>query len=477
MAKSPRSAPGRSAQPGMTKKPTMPSGWQREWLPLAVIGALSGAAFGLWAWRGQAVEKVATPAEPLPKAAPPAPVAPPPPPPMQAAELDKAQKSPDGHLVLPRQPEPRRTTLRSDLQEGVEAYLASTGVAYGAVVLVDPQTGNVLAMAETRDLADQVGAIGRLTEPTVPAASVIKVVTAAALLENGLTPQSTACFHGGLHGLDNSHLVEKPSDRRCETLTEALARSSNAAFARFALRDLPAGALTKTAEAFGFNRAIASDVAVVPSRFADGATALDRARAAAGFAGSTLSPLHAAWLAAVVASDGRIERISAWQDNGSAAGLLPNPAKAPPAISAATAAALRQMMVQTTLAGTGRNAFGARPKSLRGMEIGGKTGSLSAPEGELFRHVSWFIGFAPAENPKVAVAALAINGWKWKVKAPVLARESLGLYFDRAGKQTAGALPQASGNATMDPPLWMQSGPLVATVPPESPLDGAVQRL
>jgi cell division protein FtsI/penicillin-binding protein 2 len=99
------------------------------------------------------------------------------------------------------------------------------------------------------------------------------------------------------------------------------------------------------------------------------------------------------------------------------------------------------MMVQTTVAGTGSKAFGARPKSLRGMEIGGKTGSLSAPEGELFRHVSWFIGFAPAENPKVAVAALAINGWKWKVKAPALARDAMGLYFDQAGKQTAGAAP------------------------------------
>jgi cell division protein FtsI/penicillin-binding protein 2 len=409
-------------------------------LPLAVIGALSISALGLWALRSQDAAEAA----PLPSPIAPAPVEAPkpkPPAPIQVAELEKAQKGADGHLVLQRQAEPRPTTLRSDLQDGVEAYLARTGLAYGAVVMIDPQTGHVLAMAETRDPSDPVGAIGRLTEPTVPAASVIKVVTAAALLENGATPETTACFHGGMHGLDGSHLVERPSDRRCETLTMALARSSNAAFARFALRDLPDGALLKTAEAFGFNRGIASDVAVVPSHFSDAGAKLDRARAAAGFSGSTLSPLHAAWLAAVVASDGRVERISAWRDNTSNAGLLVDPAKAPPAIRPETAAALRQMMVQTTVAGTGSKAFGARPKSLRGMEIGGKTGSLSAPEGELFRHVSWFIGFAPAENPKVAVAALAINGWKWKVKAPALARDAMGLYFDQAGKQTAGAAP------------------------------------
>ena len=476
MAKPPRAVAGRPGQHPSPKTPVGTSSWQREWLPLAVIGALSCVAFALWAWRGQAADEVIAVPSPPPKAAPPPPP-PPPPPPIQAAELEKAHKGADGNLILPRQPEPRPTTLRSDLQESIESYLASTGLAYGAVVLIDPQTGNVLTMAETRDPADPVGAIGRLTEPTVPAASVIKVVTAAALVENGLTPESTACFHGGLHGLDNSHLVEKASDRRCETLTEALARSSNAAFARFALRDLPEGALTKTAEAFGFNRAIASDFAVVPSRFTDGTTKLDRARAAAGFAGSTLSPLHAAWLAAVVASDGRIERLSAWQDNSSAAGLAPDLARASPAISPATAAALRQMMVQTTVAGTGRNAFGIRPKSLRGMEIGGKTGSLSAPEGDLFRHVSWFIGFAPAENPKVAIAALAINGWKWKVKAPALAREAMGLYFDRTGKRTAAAQPMVIDSDTAASQWPFQQPELLYAASPAPGLDAAAQRL
>lgn len=468
MPKTPRT-PARTAGP----KTTTPA-WRQELVPLSVIAALSITAVGLWAVRSgdaPAAPAIPQPVLPAPAEAP----KPQPPAPIQAAELEKAQKSADGHLVLPRQPEPRPTTLRSDLQEGVEAYLARTGLAYGAVVLIDPQTGQVLAMAETRDAADPVGAIGRLTEPTVPAASVIKVVTAAALLENGATPETTACFHGGLHGLDGSHLVEKPSDRRCETLTMALARSSNAAFARFALRDLPDGALLKTAEAFGFNRGIPSDISVVPSRFSDAGAKLDRARAAAGFAGSTLSPLHAAWLAAVVASDGRLERLSAWRDAGSAADLSAEAVKAPPAIRPETAAALRQMMVQTTVAGTGSKAFGARPKSLRGMEIGGKTGSLSAPEGELFRHVSWFIGFAPAENPKVAVAALAINGWKWKVKAPALARDSMGLYFDLATLRSAGA----DGRAAPPPPAlalrqapWPGAGALS-----QAPLDGEAQSL
>ncbi len=399
---------------------------------LAVLGSLTVVAATLaWASRPVAVP----PAPPRPQAAAPAPRPAPPPPPlvMQAAEIKTAQAGPDGRLVLPRAPHPQPTTLQDDLQRAVADELAKSGLPYGAVVLMDPKTGAVLAMAETRDEADPVGRIGDLTRPTVPAASVFKIVTAAALLESGHKPDLTACFHGGLHGLDASHLVERPSDRRCETLTEALARSSNAAFARFALRDLEPGALTKMANAFGFNRTLPGDVALSPSPFAEATQPLERARNAAGFAGSQLSPLHAAWLAAVVASDGHVPRIAAL---GLGDPAVVGPTAVPP-ISEATARSLRAMMVQTTEIGTGRHAFAVRPKSLRGIDVGGKTGSLSAPEGEMFRHVSWFVGFAPADRPQVAVAALAINGWKWKVKAPALARDALGIYFDKSGARTA----------------------------------------
>lgn len=424
----------------MAKRP--PAIDRKELLPLGVIGALALLAFGLYALRQS--EQPGAPAPIAPKAEPPQPVAkptpvvPPPPAPIRVDELAAAQPGPSGNLVVSRDAEPRPTSLPGALQRDAEKLLASYGLPYGAVVMIDPRTGQVLTMAESRDAADPVGAVGQLTRPTVPAASVIKVITAAALLQADVPAEKTACFHGGLHGLDASHIRERPSDRRCETLTEALARSSNGAIARFALRDLPGGALGNMALAFGFNRSVPSDIALEPSRFDDSGGDLDRARAAAGFAGSSLSPLHAAWIAAVVASDGKVRRISAWDVP------LAQPDRAAdqpqgPAIDQDVAATLRQMMVATTEFGTGRHAFARRAKVLRGIAVGGKTGSLSAPEGELFRHVSWFIGFAPAERPRVAIAALAINGWKWKVKAPVIARDALGLFFERAGEKTAAA--------------------------------------
>ncbi len=414
-----------------------------EWMPLAVIAALSLLACGLWLVRGRRVESPTSsaasapsaPVVPPPVAAPPMPL----PAPMHAEELRGATAGPTGNLVVARSPQPQPTSLNGDLQRSVTAMLAKAGVPYSAVVMIDPHTGQVLTLAESRDASDRVGDIGSLTKPTVPAASVIKVVTSAALLEAGATPDSEACFHGGFHGLDASHVAQKPSDRRCETLTLALARSSNAAFARFALRDLQPGQLKAMAERFGFNCGVPSDIAMESSRFDDAGDALARAKAAAGFAGSTLSPLHAAWLAAVVASDGKLKRIAAWDPAVQVLVDSPQRSPLPQAIAERTAAALRMMMVQTTEVGTGRHGFSHRPKALQGMAVGGKTGSLSASEGELFRHVSWFVGFAPAERPRVAIAALAVNGSKWKVKAPALARDALGLFFEHAGQKTADA--------------------------------------
>jgi len=86
-------------------------------------------------------------------------------------------------------------------------------------------------------------------------------------------------------------------------------------------------------------------------------------------------------------------------------------------------------MEQTVVAGTGRHAFGTKPRALRGISVGGKTGSLSGQDPNVYRHYSWFVGFAPVDHPKVAIAALAINGLQWRVKGAQLARDGLSAYF------------------------------------------------
>ena len=60
----------------------------------------------------------------------------------------------------------------------------------------------------------------------------------------------------------------------------------------------------------------------------------------------------------------------------------------------------------------------------------GKTGSLA--DKKPFRDYTWFVGYAPKENPQVAVAALIVNDYVWRIRAPWLAREAMRLYL--AGK-------------------------------------------
>jgi cell division protein FtsI/penicillin-binding protein 2 len=324
-------------------------------------------------------------------------------------------------------------TIAPSLQSAVQAMLDRTQVPYGAVVLLDPGTGDVLAMAEHRQAGDPTGAIGGLDQPATPAASVFKVVTAAALLEAGQGAQSTACSHGGRHGIDASHLRARAGDRHCETLTQAIARSSNAIFARQALDHLSAAALGQTASRFGFNASVPGDLEVVPSKFEAGRTPLDLARVAPGFQGSTLSPLHGALLAAAVANHGQAMQLRLTSEHPPVAGAQVLPP--------AQADELAAMMAHTVTEGTGRKAFGARPKSLRGVEVAGKTGSLSGTDPAVFRHFSWFVGFAPVERPRFAVAALAINGPQWKVKGAALARDALALAFEQAPAPSTVAPP------------------------------------
>lgn len=414
---------------------------KRDLLPLLVVGALSLIALAFWLFR----------AKPLPLPPPaivhaPGPVAPPPPPQpvvfvapnLTPADLARAVPGADGRLQLPHGNGTLQLTLDAKMQASLTAMLDKLAVPYAAIVLIDPKTGALIAAVEHREPGDPTGAIGSLTEPATPAASVFKVITAAALLDAGLTPESKECFRGGLHGIDASHLRDIPGESHCETMTEALAHSSNAAFGKFALHSLPLGNLTKMAEQFGFNHQIASDFKIAASPMRDGVTNLERGRTAPGFIGSSLSPLHAAWIAAALANGGQAMRPFAVASDSTQAGLSAQPSAQAQILPKEQALALGKMMEQTVLIGTGRHAFGARPAALRDLAIAGKTGSLSGADPTVFRHFSWFVGFVPGEQRQVAVAVLAINGLKWRAKAATIARDALAQYY-AVGAQTVAA--------------------------------------
>jgi peptidoglycan glycosyltransferase len=324
-------------------------------------------------------------------------------------------------------------TLDARLQAAASKVLRDYEVPYGALVAIEPRTGRVLAYVSHSSANPDAGDLAR--DPSPPAASVFKVVTGAALVDRGLGPEHRVCYSGGSHRLYERDLGDDPSrDRSCATLSEAMGGSINTVFAKLADRSLPSGTLERYAEAFGFGHALPFDAPTRPSPAEVPADRLERARTAAGFWHMHMSPLHGALIAATLANGGAMPRPAMVERVLDAQGR-PLYAHAPSAfrsvVSRATARTVGKMMVETVSRGTSRSAF-HDPKGqpfLPGVRIAGKTGSLSSESP--YRAYSWFIGYAPEDNPRIALAALVVNTPKWRIKSSYLAREALRNYLIR----------------------------------------------
>ena len=335
-------------------------------------------------------------------------------------------------------------TLDPALQTRVDKLLRAHPAPYAAVVVLSVEDGRVLAMSghSTREPDKSVADL--TMKPWAPAASIFKLVTATALVEHGVSPDTRVCYHDGVHSVEESNLRSNPRlDRACNSLAFALAKSQNAIVARLAHDHLDEKSLAAEARALGFGVQLPFALPVEPStaHVPDGGLAF--ARTAAGFWNTTLSPLHGAYLAATLARGGvtpplrLIDRVV--DRDGNAVRVQAAPERR--VVGEAAARAVGRMMVGTTEFGTAR--FGFRDKRtnrplLPGIAVAGKTGSLDRRD-PAAPHLSysWFVGYAPAERPEVAVAVLLGNGADWHVKAHQVAREVLGSYFEGAHEVNA----------------------------------------
>jgi cell division protein FtsI/penicillin-binding protein 2 len=326
-------------------------------------------------------------------------------------------------------------TLNADLQRATQRILRDFQLPEAAVVVLDLAEGKVLVWAShvqrgpLRDLC---------VESTAPAASVFKIVTAAALVETaGVAPDVRQCYSGGESRITSMDLVDDPKrDRWCATLGEAMGRSVNTVFARLALKNLTPPTLTNMAQAFGFGESPSFDVPVGVSDVRIPEDRLGFARTAAGFWNTTLSPLEGAMIASTVANRGETVRPVLIQSVTDATGTIyeaGKPAVLRRTIRPETATALTAMMETTTSNGTSHRAF----RDLEGraflpnISVAGKTGSLSRAETQQF--YTWFVGFAPSRSPEVAISVLAVNTPTWRAKANVVARDVLRAYFASRG--------------------------------------------
>jgi peptidoglycan glycosyltransferase len=314
-----------------------------------------------------------------------------------------------------------QTTIVPKVQRAAAEAL---GDQRGAVVALDPQTGAVLAMVTSpsydpndiasHDIAEADEAYNRLAkDPARPLAnraareiyppgSTFKLVTTAAALAAGKTPDSKVDSPARLKlpGTNTYLGNSSPCGGRQITITQALRVSCNTAFANLGL-EIGEDRLREQSTQFGFNQRHLPDLGGAASRFPDKLDDAQLALSAIGQFDVAASPLQMAMVSAAIANDGVLMNpflVSMVQ----APDLKPLETHKPEVLSrpltSEHAAELQEMMTVVVESGTGRNA------QISGVEVGGKTGTAqSDPKRKPF---AWFTSFAPVEDPRVAVAVV-----------------------------------------------------------------------
>lgn len=333
-------------------------------------------------------------------------------------------------------------TLVPKYQRAAIGFLRAGHVPEGAIVMTDVKTGKVLVWASYVE----DGAIHDVaSEATAPSASVFKVVTGAALMEAGLTPNTKQCYSGGEHSIRAADLVEdRRRDKWCATIAQAMGRSLNTVFARLAAKNLDRDKLGGMATKLGWSQDIPFDVKIAQSTLAFPDDELGFARTAAGFWNSTLSPFQGANLATTIANGGEMVRLSIVAGVKDEEGdIYRGPTSRQVlkrVLDEATASSVTTMMEETVESGTSYRSFHDRSGRafLPDIRVAGKTGTLTkpAPDGPFY---TWFVGFAPSRKPEVAISVMVANRLKWRVKATNVAADMLRTYFNDKSSDANGA--------------------------------------
>jgi peptidoglycan glycosyltransferase len=313
-----------------------------------------------------------------------------------------------------------KTTLDPDVQR---TALEQLGDRQGAIVALDPQTGAVLAMASKPDYdpnrvpqeyaqlnkESDSPLFNRATQAGYPPGSTFKVVTAAAALDSGkYTPDSQ------INGENNKPISGVPLQNfggenfASISLTDALTNSVNTVFAEIGEK-LGKDKMYEYMDRFGFNKRPELDYPkdqLFASGVYDGDKLLgpndniDIGRVAIGQERLRVTPLQMAEVAAAVGNDGKLERPHFMDKIVGPDGRVKDTfgsEEQSRVMSSSSANDLTEMMKHVVESGTGTAA------QLQNIDVAGKTGTAEAAGGF---NDAWFIAFAPADDPKVAVAVV-----------------------------------------------------------------------
>jgi penicillin-binding protein A len=336
-------------------------------------------------------------------------------------------------------------TINPKAQQAADRALGSQR---GAVVAIDPRTGAILAMVSHPQYdPTKLSGQGKSVEeawaklnaapgnPAVnraiagnlyPPGSTFKLVTAAAALSSGkFTEESQIPGPANLDLPQSTKGLPTDDGQPCgpggkTTLTHALEISCNSAFGWLGM-DLGADTLRAQAAKFGFGDVLRVPMRVTASQVPADLNAAQTAQSAIGQYEVKVTPLQMAMVSAAIANKGIVMKPYLVKDiRNSSLDVIDQsqPEQLSQAISPDVAAALNRMMVTVVKTGTGT------ASQIPGIEVAGKTGTAQNVPGGAPH--AWFTAFAPANDPKIAVAVVVEHGgdagneaFGGKVAAPI----------------------------------------------------------
>lgn len=314
----------------------------------------------------------------------------------------------------------------NELRSGYDLYLTvddelqqyayqQLGKRNGAVVALEPKTGKVLAMVSYPDFdpgaesleknwsgiveREDSPLLARATQGLYPPGSTYKIATAAAAYDTGRIAETfddTGTFTQGGLKVDN-YGKKKYSEIGVQRGFEV---SSNFVFCSLGY-EMGADKVKENAENFGINKGLSFDIATAKSRIEyKKMNDSDAALVSIGQGQLLMTPLHVAMMGAAVANGGEMMQPYLVESVKTASGIslsTTRPQVYATPMSRDCAEYLDELMQGVVKNGTGTGA------KISGVTVAGKTGTA---ENETEKDHAWFVGYAPAEDPQIAVAVL-----------------------------------------------------------------------
>jgi cell division protein FtsI/penicillin-binding protein 2 len=346
--------------------------------------------------------------------------------------IESALKHAVGDFILP---SGIRVTLTIDteLQNVVNNIFNKYDLPVGAFIAIEPKSGKVIAMSgysSGRGLSMKPNLLA-----SFPAASLIKIITASAALEDlNFSPGSKISYRGALYKVSRLDLKTPESNRFPKmTLTEAIAKSANNVFGKLTANYIGRERFIKYLDKFCFYKSLPFDLTVEESYAQVPEKDLELARAGAGFGKILISPIHAAMMGASVANDGVMMRPYIIESIKDKKGNFLYSAQKEffgKTVKPETARKLIRMMRKTPDFGTMRKAFSKRKwrKLIKKFDVAGKTGSITWGPPKL--RYEWSLGIAPAIEPSICFISLTGNKDLWHIKSTYIVREALASFFN-----------------------------------------------